>query len=219
MTEDDAWLVSEVEIWSITNPVSDLFCLDVEHNHPDGVVSLVRRLSLILDAWRTDWNVQFHINGNIDKYPCELVGLQYHFAKFYLYSHMVRRAVVAKSGPSQLEPDLEEFTNAAIHSAMSIIQVILADKEIQSYFHRLPIYFDDMIALAFVFLLRMTIKSPVSAWIDKVEISVSLNNLVKVLENITAGMHPRHSLAGITSSMQRLVDRLCPMAQRFGEVK
>ncbi|KAK5229330.1 hypothetical protein LTR47_007932 [Exophiala xenobiotica] len=206
-TEDDARLVSQVEIWSINTRVFDQFSLDPEAHLSDQLTPQIRRLSIALDTWRADWQERFQYNASVGNYPRKGVGLHYHFAKLFLCSHVFRRAPSPNDEQMQLDSDLEEFANMAIHSATAILQVIVADQEIQSYLQGLPAYFDTMIAFAFVFLLKVTIKNPANLRIDKGPITETLDSLVKVLKNTTASMHPRHLLTSIASSIQKLLDR------------
>ncbi|KIX03321.1 uncharacterized protein Z518_06873 [Rhinocladiella mackenziei CBS 650.93] len=206
-TEDDARLVSQVEIWSISNRVFDQFSLDPEAHLSDQLLPQLRRLGIALDTWRADWNERFHVNECVGNYPRKGVGLHYHFAKLFLCSHVFRRAPPAEGEHSQLEPDLEEFAAVAIHAATSILQVTVVDHEIQSYLHGLPAYFDTMIAFAFVFLLKVILKNPANLRIDKAGISETLDRLAATLKSITANMHPRHLLTSIASSMRKLLDR------------
>ncbi|EXJ75415.1 uncharacterized protein A1O5_02111 [Cladophialophora psammophila CBS 110553] len=206
-TEDDARLVSQVEIWTISTRVFDQFSLDPEAHLSDQLIPQLRRLSIALDTWRADWNERFHFNECVGNYPRKGVGLHYHFAKLFLCSHAFRRAPVAGGEHLQLDPDLEEFATSAVHSATSILQVIAADQEIQSYLHGLPAYFDTMIAFAFVFLLKITIKNPANLRVDKAGIAETLDVLATVLNNIATKMHPRHLLTSIASSARKLLDR------------
>jgi len=206
-TEDDSRLVSQVEIWSISTRVFDQFSLDPEGHLSDQLTPQIRRLSIALDTWRADWQERFQYNASVGNYPRKGVGLHYHFAKLYLCSYVFRRAPSPNEEQLRFEPDMGEFANMAIHSASSIVQVIVADNEIQSYLHGLPAYFDTMIAFAFVFLLRFTIKNPANLSIDKAAILDVLYSLVKVLKDTTAIMHPRHLLTSIASSMEKLLDR------------
>ncbi|ETI25650.1 hypothetical protein G647_02424 [Cladophialophora carrionii CBS 160.54] len=206
-TEDDARLVSQVEIWTISTRVFDQFSLDPEAHLSDQLIPQLRRLSIALDTWRADWNERFHVNECVGNYPRKGVGLHFHFAKLFLCSHVFRRAPAAEGEHLQLDPDLQEFATNAVHSATSILQVIAADREIQSYLHGLPTYFDTMIAFAFVFLLKIRIKNPANLRIDKAGISETLDALAVVLENVTTTMHPRHLLTSIASSMRKLLDR------------
>lgn len=206
-TEDDSRLVSQVEIWTISTRVFDQFSLDPEAHLSDQLIPQLRRLSIALDTWRADWNEKFHVHDRVGNYPRKGVGLHFHFAKLFLCSHVFRRAPPAEGEHLQLDPDLEEFATNAVHSATSILQVIAADNEIQSYLHGLPAYFDTMIAFAFVFLLKIRIKNPVNLRIDKAGISETLDSLAAVLGNVTTAMHPRHLLTSIASSMRKLLDR------------
>lgn len=206
-TEDDARLVSQVEIWSITTRVYDQFSLDPEAQLSDQLTPQLRRLSIALDTWRADWNERFQVRGQVGNYPGQGVALHYYFAKLFLCAHVFRRAPPVNEQPTRLDPDLEEFASSAIHAATSILQVIVADQEIQSQLDGLPAYFDTMIAFAFVFLLKVTIKNPVGVRIDKEGVSGTLSTLVTVLKDVTATMHPRHLLTSIASSMGKLLDR------------
>ncbi|OAL24448.1 hypothetical protein AYO20_10674 [Fonsecaea nubica] len=206
-TEDDSRLVSQVEIWTISTRVFDQFSLDPEAHLSDQLIPQLRRLSIALDTWRADWNERFHFNECVGNYPRKGVGLHYHFAKLFLCSHAFRRAPVAEGEHLQLDPDLEEFATSAVQSAISILQVIAADQEIQSYLDGLPAYFDTMIAFAFVFLLKITIRNPANLRVDKAGISETLDVLATVLNNITSSMHPRHLLTSIASSARKLLDR------------
>ena len=206
-TEDDARLVSQVEIWSISTRVFDQFSLDPEAHLADQLIPQLRRLSIALDTWRADWNEKFRVNDRVGNYPRKGVGLHFHFAKLFLCSHVFRRAPTVEGEHLQLDPDLEEFASNAVQSATSILQVIAADQEIQSYLHGLPAYFDTMIAFAFVFLLKIRIKNPAGLRIDKAGISETLSALAGVLADLTRVMHPRHLLTSIAGSMRKLLER------------
>lgn len=216
-TEDDVRLISQVEIWNISTRVFDQFSLDPEAHLSDQLIPQLRRLSIALDTWRADWPDRFTINEHVGNYPQKGAGLHYHFAKLFLCSHVFRKAPVAEGELLQLSPELKEFASVAIHAATSILQAIISDQEIQSYFRGLPAYFDTMIAFAFVFLLRVTVKDPANLWMDKVGIAETLDKLVIVLENITESMHPRHLLTNIARSMRKLLDRFGYSRSRQGD--
>lgn len=206
-TEDDMRLISQVEIWNISTRVFDQFSLDPEAHLSDQLIPQLRRLSIALDTWRADWPERFIANEYVGNYPRKGADLHYHFAKLYLCSHVFRKAPVAEGEPLQLGPELKEFAEIAVHAATSILQAIISDEEIQSYFHGLPAYFDTMMAFAFVFLLRVTIKDPVNMWMDEAGIAETLDKLVVCLEGITETMHSHHLLTSIAQSMRRLLDR------------
>lgn len=206
-TEDDVRLISQVEIWTIGTRIFDQFSLDPEAHLSDQLIPQLRRLSIALDTWRADWPDRFGFNEHVGNYPRKESGLHYHFAKLFLCSHVLRKAPAAEGELLQLGPELKEFADAAIHASASILQTISSDQEMQSFFRGLPAYFDTMIAFAFVFLLRVTVKNPANIWMDRAGISETLDNMVVVLENMTESMHPRHLLTSIAKSMRKLLDR------------
>src|SRR6201999_3071379 len=108
-TEDDARLVSQGEVWTISTRVFDQFSLDPEAHLSDQLIPQLRRLSIALDTWRADWNERFHVNECVGNYPRKGVGLHFHFAKLFLCSHAFRRAPAAGGEQLQLDPDLDEF--------------------------------------------------------------------------------------------------------------
>ena len=196
-----------MEIWIINTRVFDHFSLDPSAHLSDRLIPQLRRLGIALDTWRADWYEKFQTNLHVGNYPRKGVDLHYHFAKLFLCSHVFRRPSGPIEGSTMLEPELIEFSNTAISSATSIVQAIIGDEEIQSYLHGLPAYFDTMIAFAFVFLLKLTIKYPGNIWIDKAGILDMLDKAVSILESLTTNMHPRHLLTSIVSSMRKLLDR------------
>lgn len=207
-TQDDARLASQVEIWVIGTRVFDQLSLDPEAHLSDHLTPQIRRLSIALDTWRADWQERLHYSTGVGNYPQKGVTLHYYFAKFFLCSHVFRRAPQVDETSDILEPDLHEFAHAAINSAMAILQTIMADREIQSYIQGLPVYFDTMIAFAFVFLLKITIKNTVGIKIERESILNTLKNLVTVLASITASMHPQHILSDIARSTAQLLERM-----------
>lgn len=206
-TADDVRLISQVEIWTISTNIFDRFSLDPEAHLSDQLIPQLRRSSIALDTWRADWPDRFSFNEKIGNHPRKEAGLHYHFAKLFLCSHVFRKAPMAEGEPLQFGPDLKEFADMAIHASTSILQALISDEEIQSFFRGLPAYFDTMIAFAFVFLLRVTVKNPANIWMDKAGISETLDKLVIVLENMTEGMHARHLLTSVAKSMRKLLDR------------
>lgn len=206
-TEDDARLVSQVEIWSISSRIFDTFGTDTDTPIPEQLLPQFRRLSISLDTWRADWNERFMINNHVGNYPKKGVGLHFNFAKLYLCSHVFRGAAQTENTTFQNSPEMEEFANAAVHSATSILRVIVTDNEIQSYLDGLPTYFDTMIAFAVVFLLKVITKHPDGVRIDRAEIFRLLEQLITILKNVTSRMHPQHLLSSIANSIGKLLER------------
>lgn len=89
-TEDDARLVSQVQVWSVASEGLSLMGFNNDTPVPENLVPRIRRLIIALDTWRADWNERFGLNLNVGNYPRKGVKLHYHFAKLYLCSHAFR---------------------------------------------------------------------------------------------------------------------------------
>ncbi|OAA66496.1 Transcription factor [Niveomyces insectorum RCEF 264] len=89
-TEDDARLVSQVELWCITSRVLGAFGFDVEVSLSPSLLSLMRRFAIDYDTWRADWNDRFGRHVRVGNYPRKGVKLHVNFAKLYLCSHAFR---------------------------------------------------------------------------------------------------------------------------------
>ncbi|MBE3044430.1 fungal specific transcription factor domain-containing protein [Candidatus Bathyarchaeota archaeon] len=101
-SEDDARLVSQVEVWSIATQGLELLGLDVDLRLPTALLPRIRRLMIALDTWRADWNEGFGRSLHVGNYPKKGVKLHFHFARLYLCSHAFRGVdPAAAKSPSQ----------------------------------------------------------------------------------------------------------------------
>lgn len=202
-TEDDARLISQVQEWSTLGRVFDTFGIDVDTPVAPHNVPRLRRFSIALDTWFADWYEKFQTNKNVGNYPKKGVGMHFHFAKLYLCAHAFRGA----SSSQCLSPELEEFANAGILSAMSILQILVSDTEFQTFMNGLPLYFDTMIAFAVVFLLRVGTIYAATVRFDTAGILSLITQTVTVLREITQYMHRSHLLVVIAEGLEKLLHR------------
>ncbi|KAH8894009.1 hypothetical protein GQ53DRAFT_716521 [Thozetella sp. PMI_491] len=210
-TEDDARLVSQVLRWSFCSNVYDTFGADVERPFSDSQIPQLRRFIISLDSLRAEWGDRFIPNAHVGNYPRKGVGLQYHFAKLYLCSHVFRGGTLGdRAGRLATEDtawEMDEIANFAVLSAVSILRAVSSDTEIQSYLDGLPTYFHIMVAFAAVFLLKVSTKLSTSVQLDVKEIQRLMHTLVQALKKVTATMHPRHLLVSITKGIDGLLLR------------
>jgi hypothetical protein len=191
--------------------VLDDFGFDVDRPVSTELIPNLRRFSIALDTWRADWSDSFGVNTHVGDYPRKGVGLHYHFAKLHLTSHAFRGAPVSNAQRVyQLSPELEEFAQAAVQSAKAILRTIILDEEIQSHLYGLPLYFDTMIAFAAVFLLKVATKFAATVRVNSNDILYMMEDVSRVLKNVTARMHRQHLLVciadGIASLLQKCKD-------------
>jgi hypothetical protein len=203
--EDDARLISQVELWSVSSNVFVTFGTDTQQPVPNDLIGKLQRFNLALDNIRVKWNEAFKPHTHIGNYPRKGVGLHYHFAKLYLCSHAFR-GISTGSGPKfELSLEMREVADTAILSATSILRSINGDKEFQSFMSDLPLYFDTMIAFASVFLFRISTSYSHAVQVDTHEILRLLRQSVDVLEEISSKIRPAHLLARITEGLRQLL--------------
>ncbi|KAF2667875.1 C6 transcription factor [Microthyrium microscopicum] len=205
--EDDARLISEIELWSTSTRVFENFGVDTDAPLADKSVAQLRRYGIALDTWRANWNERFTQNEQLGNYPRKSVALHFHFAKLYLGAHVFRGANKNANVFHEMSPDMEEFANGAILSATAILRTIISDIEIQSCLNGLTLYFDTMIAFAVVFLLKLATRESGNVRVNKQEVLDMIRQLVTVLKELKPSFHPRHLLFGIATSLEKLLDR------------
>ncbi|KAK0944494.1 hypothetical protein LTR29_003956 [Friedmanniomyces endolithicus] len=208
--QDDARLISQVNLWSAQADVYETFGIDVEKPLTADMIDRIRRFSIRLDEIRAYWTERLAHNRYVGNYPRKGVGLHYHFAKLYLYSLAFRG--IGKPGfkAPEVALDIDELANSALLSATAILRAVVQDQEIQNFLNGLPTYFDIMIAFAVVFVLKVSTKFAASVAIDTSEIRSLVADLVHVLKDVTSNMHTRHLLTSVTRGAETLLERCCP---------
>lgn len=206
-TQDDARLVSQVQFWVVASEIYQAFGVDIDAPLTSSMIGTLRRLSIKLEKVRADWNEEFTVNQYVGNYPKKGVSLHYHFARLYLCSMAFRG--VDQPGFKQAETalDIEEIANTAVLSATTILRTVTSDTEIQSHLNGLPTYFDVMIAFAVVFLIKISSKYTNMVRVDTAEIERMVNDLVAVLQHVTATMHPKHLLVSVAKGTSDLLQQ------------
>lgn len=210
--ETDGRLVSHVLRWSVLSDAVDSFGVDVNRPIGDSDLPSLRRYNITMDSLRAEWMEKFAPSAHIGNYPRKGVVLQYHFSKLYLCSHAFRggasRAARTQTQSSEVIMELDEIANGAVRAAMSILRLVNADEEMQSFFDGLPIYFGTMVAFAIVFLLKVSTKYSTLVQVNQNEIQPLVLETVKALEKVTSSMHRRHLLVSIAKGMRSLVQKM-----------
>lgn len=202
-TPDDLRLVAQVELWSILSRVFDTFGVNTDMPIPASLLSEFRRLSVALESWRIDANDKLVANTNTKDID---VGLHSYFAKLYVCTHAFRGVTLTSAVPHEME----EFADAAVYTAHSLLRSLVASSELQANLQGLPTYFATMVAASVVFLLKMTIKRPANVRIDKDDACSLLSQVADMLTTVTAGMHSQHVLSHIAVSISKLVSGAKP---------
>ncbi|KAF2451763.1 hypothetical protein P171DRAFT_426228 [Karstenula rhodostoma CBS 690.94] len=207
-SEDDARLVSQVLRWSLCTNVFDTYGTDTDTPLTEPAISQLRKFCISLDGLRAEWSERFIVNPHVGNYPSKGVALQCDFAKLYLCSHAFRGVAASRTIHRSQETALivDNIAHEGIISALSIINTVTSDTEVQSFFDGLPVYFDVMLAFAVVFLFKIS-RLSASFRLDLDATKQSVHELIVVLRAITATMHPRHFLVDLTNGIGHLLQR------------
>lgn len=206
-TEDDARLISQVELWSTASQIFKTFGTNISQPIPTNTISQLRRFNISLDTWRADWNERFVHNNHVGNYPRKGVGLHYHFLKLYLCSHAFRGVLKAPNALQALSPELREIAEMAVASATYILRTVNADVEWQGYLNGLPLYFDTMIAFAAVFLIKTATEYNGTVKVDTVGLLALVEENMLVLQEVGRGMSANHLIARIGEAIKVLLER------------
>jgi hypothetical protein len=207
-SEDDARLVSQVLRWSLCTNVFDSCGTDTDAPLTESAITQLRMFCISLDNLRAEWGDRFTFNPHVGNYPRKGVALQCDFAKLYLCSHAFRGVGASRTihRSQETELSINNIAHEGIISALSIISTVTSDREVQTFFDGLPVYFDVMLAFSVVFLFKIS-RLSTSFRLDIDATKRSVHELTVVLKAITATMHPRHILVEITNGIEHLLQR------------
>ncbi|SMQ51026.1 unnamed protein product [Zymoseptoria tritici ST99CH_3D1] len=208
--EDDARLISQVQIWGVGGDIYECFGMDVDKPLDPARINQMRQFSMQLDNIRDHWSSRFRENRYVGNYPRKGVNLHSHFLKLYLYS-MAFRGIGSSSfkGPD-VASDIDSLANKSLIAATSILEAVISDAEIQNHLNGLPTYFDVMIAFAVVFVLKLSTKYANSVPVDTSMVRTLVENVVVVLKSVTANMHSRHLLSSVAKGAETLLEKCWP---------
>lgn len=116
-SEDDARLVSQVQVWSIATQGLNLMVFNVDAPVSADMIPPIRRLMIALDTWRADWNEQFGHNLHVGNYPRKGVKLHYHFARLYLCSHAYRGLGSKANQPAYNNTSTSPYASSGSHAS------------------------------------------------------------------------------------------------------
>ncbi|KAL1861941.1 hypothetical protein Plec18167_001272 [Paecilomyces lecythidis] len=194
-------LISQVELWSISSRVFDVFGADIERSVASHMSTELDRLQSMYERWYQKWLSALSLKGDTDDFSLWTFDLYFHSAKLFLFSHAFR-------GPLHDGTNISsEFTTYALGSALSIIRCIVEAKEPSSWLRTLPAHFGIMAAFASVSLIRTTFQQQANCSLETAEILRNLQRLVEVLEtSFSADDHPPQVWGSIARSLKAAME-------------
>lgn len=195
-------LISQVELWSISQRVFDHFGADVESCIASEKPVELERLSNAYDRWYRDWLDALNLKEELDGLSRRIFDLYFHSAKLYLFSHVFR-------GPPQKDANLgaglnwtEIMAQNARSHALSLVRLVVDDDEAHTWLGKLPWYIGTMIAFASVWLIRTSLQEQVVSNVGKTEVLDHLYRLVGTLRRSSMAENPRHPFLSIAKSLE-----------------
>lgn len=146
-------------------------------------------------------------NKQIGTFPTKGTYIHHYFSKIYLDAYIFRGLPTISSTRASVIPQpFVETASGAVSAAMSIVNIIIGDAEVQVGLANVPHYFYGMIAFACVFLVKVAIKHCSQLLIDQHEVRVLIERLSTQLSAAQVGRgHVIHRMAG---GLRKMADSL-----------
>ena len=176
----DNWVLR----WSNTHSQSSCF---LHCNRGEMLIQAPLVLTMITDP-----------NKHIGTFPTKGSYVHHYFSKIYLDAYVFRGLPNTSSSQTSVIPlPFVETASGAVAAAMSLVNIILGDQEIQVGLAGVPHYFYGMIAFACVFLVKAATKHSAQLFIDQQAIRVLIERLSGQLSATRVGSgHVIHRMAG-----------------------
>ena len=199
-TPSDLRLISQVELWSISSRVFDLFGADIGSPLVRNKYTELEHLGSAYDTWRREWLEVLTFRHVLDRR--HIFDLYFHSAKLYLYSHVFR-------GPSQSDlktpgttNDMTKLASCAVEHASSLLRCLTDSNEAQFWLGELPSYFGTTIAFASVFLLKALWHEQPMYNVDTNDVFQHLHWLIELLHGSSIVIHSTNLLLRMASSLE-----------------
>lgn len=213
----DLKLISQVELWSISNRVFDMFGADVDNCVTSQRIKEIPALSQAYERWYRDWlGILTFVEGpGKEPFTRRVFDFYFYSAKLYLFSHIFRGQATDDSmeGNSSLSNKADtnngagDFAEAALKSALSIVCLITKEGgDLQN----LPYYIGTVTAFACVCLVKASSQSElITCDVDRGDVSTHLRELVRVLQAAAFASGNQfghgHPLQGIAESLRSIL--------------
>jgi hypothetical protein len=151
--------------------------------------------------WRLQADEIKEPNKHIGTFPTKGTYVHHYFGKVYLNAYVFRGLSASSSSstsqPSMIPEYFVETASVAVTAAIGMINIILADVEVQVGLAGVPHYFYGMIAFACVFLAKAATKHHVQLCIDQQAIRVLIERLSDQMSATQVGRgHMIHRMVG-----------------------
>lgn len=136
-------------------------------------------------------------NKHIGTFPVKGTYIHHYFSRIYLDAYVFRGLRTSSTSQTPVIPQpFVETASAAVTAAVSIVNIILEDVEVQIGLAGVPHYFYGMIAFACVFLVKAAAKHSAQLFINQQETQILIEKLSNQLSATQVGRgHVIHRMA------------------------
>ncbi|KAJ9212675.1 transcriptional regulator family: Fungal Specific TF [Paecilomyces variotii] len=156
-TQSDMRLHSQVALFIVLTRIYHAFGPDVELEVAEEDLPKIEKFDADLENWRATWLPRLGDSPYVGAYPHKAVYLHYHFSRLTLNS-LALRTYQASTSTRTMSSERKKHANIAISSAISTLNVVLDEPDIQRSLVGVPLYLHSMITFAAVFLLKIAVK-------------------------------------------------------------
>jgi hypothetical protein len=153
----DARLHSQVALFIILTRIYHAFGPDVDLEVLEHELPKIEMFDKDLENWKRTWSSRIVGNEFVGSYPFKGIALHYNFSRLTLNSLALRTYHSANSF-RPLSTERKKYVEIAIDSAMSTLQMVLDEPDIQNSLVGVPLFLHSMITFAAVFLLKIAVK-------------------------------------------------------------
>lgn len=201
-TPHDLNLISQVELWSISSRVFDIFGADIESSFVQNKSAELEQLSGAYGRWRQEWVEVLTLRVALDQFSQLIFDLYYHSTKLYLFSHVLRGPAQRGAKPQVTTNGMDSFAQCAVENALSIIRCVSEGNENQVWLGNLPCYFGKVTAFASILLLCASWQAQHLYKVEEEEVFNCLRRLTESIQGSLVAIHPVHPLWSIANSLE-----------------
>lgn len=201
-TPNDLNLISQVELWSISSRVFDIFGADIESSFVRNKSAELEQLSGAYDRWRQEWVEVLTLRDALDQFAQYMFDLYYHSAKLYLFSHVFRGPAQKDAKPPMTTNGMDSLAQCAVENALSIVRCVSDGNKTRVWLGNLPCYFGTVTAFASILLLRASWQTQPLYKVKKEEVFQCLHRLTESIKSSSLVIHPVHPLLSIANSLE-----------------
>ncbi|KAF2151564.1 hypothetical protein K461DRAFT_226870 [Myriangium duriaei CBS 260.36] len=204
----DLFLMSQVELWSITRKIFETFGADVKNMAPSQRLWDMWHLRDAMNEWHRMSINAFDLNDGTMTMRRQLLDFYLYSGKLYLLTHIFRGQTFVDA--QSASTDIHDLACDAFEAAISLVKIVIDWQDPDDWLNRIPSYFITMVAFACLCLIRI-------AFHEKLVDEARYNQAYRNLDNLTKGLHKSSKVDTAKSPLHSVAASLNPVLNRWGQ--